>query len=69
MYAFLTEIFLFFKNHSYAMPVGILMFSDVAYMILNGEVLLFNIARCIANSICLVARKLESHCTLQILNE
>ena len=28
-----------------------------------------NIARCIANSICLVARKLESHCTSQILNE
>ena len=27
------------------------------------------IAGCIANSICLVARKLELHCTLQILNE
>ena len=29
----------------------------------------FNIAWCIANSICLVARKPESHSTLQILNE
>ena len=28
-----------------------------------------NIARCIGNSICLVARKLELHCTSQILNE
>ena len=28
-----------------------------------------NIARCIVNSICLMASKLESHCTLQILNE
>ena len=27
------------------------------------------IAPCIANSTCLVARKLESHCTLQISNE
>ena len=26
----------------------------------------FNIAHCIANSICLVARKLESHCTYQM---
>ena len=29
----------------------------------------FNIARCIVNSICQMAGKLESHCTLQILNE
>ena len=29
----------------------------------------FNIARCIADSIFLVARKLELHCTSQILNE
>ena len=28
-----------------------------------------NIAQCIANSICLAARKLESHCKSQILNE
>ena len=28
-----------------------------------------NIALCIANSICQVARKLESHCPSQILNE
>ena len=28
-----------------------------------------NTAWCIANSICIVARKLESHCTLQILNQ
>ena len=34
---------------------------------LYGYVL--NIARCIANYICQAARKLESHCTLQILNE
>ena len=32
-------------------------------------VITFNIARCIVNSICLMAGKLESHCTLQILNE
>ena len=30
---------------------------------------LINIARCIANSICQVACKLELHCTLQILNK
>ena len=29
----------------------------------------FNIAWCIANFICRVARQLESHCTSQILNE
>ena len=32
-------------------------------------VTIFNIAQCIGNYICLVARKLESHCTSQILNE
>ena len=30
---------------------------------------LFNIERWIANSICIVALKLESHCSLQILDE
>ena len=29
----------------------------------------FNLARCIANSICQVPHKLELHCTSQILNE
>ena len=34
-----------------------------------GPGLSINIAQCIANSIFQVARKLESHCTLQILNK
>ena len=36
---------------------------------IRWQVDLINIAQCIANSICLVACKLESHCTLQILTE
>lgn len=36
---------------------------------LKSHLYYFNIARCIVNSICLMAGKLESHCTLQILNE
>ena len=54
-----------FQNHY---EVNFLPFTQ---MFKNGFCLVypFNIARCIANSICLVACKLELHCNLQILNE
>ena len=54
-----------FQNHY---EVNFLPFTQ---MFKNGFCLVypFNIARCIANSICLVACKLKLHCTWQILNE
>ena len=43
--------------------------SNSFYKLYSIDAKMINIARCIANSICQVACKLESHCTLQILNE
>ena len=51
------------------MTLFIMVFSMQVLIHTANVLIVFNIARCIANSICPVARKLESHCTSQILNE
>ena len=48
-------------NQYFLINIWPLLSADIFY--------LFNIGRCIVNSICLMASKLESQCTLQILNK